>query len=273
MRTLLAVCLALLLAACGGGGDPAPDTGAPLRVYLMAGQSNILGADAVIDPSKVLDLADTHQQTEADRSSLFTLGGAESYPWGDVRGHDTVCFRQEYENGRRIKGHGPEVGFVRHVGGGVAVVKFAANFSTLEGGRSPWVPGGSVWAAWQSFVDTQLQALGRPYVVAGLVWDQGIDDGVMQRDGEAYATDLRAVLAGVRARFGPLPVVLARSVDSQIAGSTAMAPIRAAQVAVGSEPGNAWITLDDLPLVNTHHLTAAAQLVAGDRYATAMEAK
>ena len=40
----------------------------------------------------------------------------------------------------------------------------------------------------------------------------------------------------------------------------------------GGEPGNAWITVDDLPLVNTHHLTSEGQLEAGGRFAKAIQA-
>jgi hypothetical protein len=262
-----------LLAACGGGGDAPPAPAAPpLQVVIFAGQSNMAGADAIISPSRTEDLADTGQQTDADRSARFTsttMGLA--YQWGDIRGHRGASLGETTVNGKPVKVHGPEVGFSRSIGHRVAIIKFADNFTALENGRSPWVAPGSRWRAWQAFVDGQLATLGEPYKVVGFVWQQGIDDALLQRDGAAYEADLRQVAADLRARFGPLPFVLARSVNSPIAGGAAMAPIRAAQVAVGESAGNAWIDVDDLgPFVNAHHLTAAAQLVAGRRFAEAM---
>jgi len=244
----------------------------PVQVYLFAGQSNMLGADATIDPSGVKDLADVGRQTKADRSSMLAVGGAESYPWGDIRGHDGVYRSAREIGGRRVKAHGPEVGFNRVLGGRIAIIKYADNFKATENGRSPWVKPGSRWTAWQAFVDARLAALGRPYVVVGFVWHQGIDDGLLHRDRRSYQADLEQIAADLRAKFGNKPFVLARSVNSPLAGSAAMAPIRAAQEDVGSEPGNAWITVDDLPLVNTHHLTAAGQLEAGRRFAKAIQA-
>jgi hypothetical protein len=151
----------------------------------------------------------------------------------------------------------------------VAVIKYTDNFRALENSRSPWVPPGTRWTAWQAFVDHQLAALGRPYRIAGVAWFQGIDDGYIGRDRTAYTADLRAIVAGVRSKFGAVPFVLARSVDSRLVGPARMAPIRAGQVEVGADPGNAWIDVDDLPTVNVHHLTAAAQRVVGQRYGEA----
>lgn len=273
-RIVVAIWLCASLAACGGGGGTSTPTSGPLgvepvRVFIFAGQSNMLGADATISADKVHDLAEVALQTDVDRSSLLTVGGAESYPWGDIRGHNTVSLSEEFIAGLRVKGHGPEVGFNRALGGNVAIIKFAANYHALEGGRSAWVAPGSLWVQWQAFVDQQLAAIGKPYVIAGFVWSQGIDDGILRRDHDAYKADLRKIAADLRAKFGVRPFILAREVDSQVAGSAAMAPIRQAQVEVGNEPGNSWVTVDDLgPYVNTHHLSAAAQLVAGQRFAS-----
>jgi hypothetical protein len=272
---LLAVLLVLaaFLGGCGGGGDapPPPAAPAPLQVFIFAGQSNMAGTDAVISPSRTDDLAMLGQQTAADRGSRFTMATpVASYAWGDIRGHNGYSFGELTVNGKPVKVHGPEVGFERSIGRRVAIIKYADNFTALENGRSPWVAPGSRWRAWQAFVDAQLAALGEPYEVAGFVWHQGIDDGLLQRNRAAYEADLRQVAADLRARFGPRPFVLARSVDSPIAGAAAMAPIRAAQVAVGESAGNAWIDVDDLgPFVNFHHLTAAGQLLAGQRFAEA----
>lgn len=272
---VLSACL--LLASCGGGSDesdtPAPTESAtpPIPVFVFAGQSNMNGSDAAISlTTGVLDLVDMGLQTDMDRSALFTMATpSTSYPWGDIRGHNGYHYGRAFLDGKPVKVHGPEVGFNRTVGGNIAIVKYADNYQALEDGRSAWVKPGTRWTAWQAFVDQQLTSLGRPYKVVGVVWFQGIDDGLLNRPKEDYQADLIQLLADVRAKFGNVPVVVGRSVNSPIAGAAAMAPIRAAQVEVGSMPGNAWIDVDDLQIVADHHLSSAAQLTAGQRFGEA----
>lgn len=278
---LAALCLSVTLAACGGGDDtgaPAPasqqksDDANAISVYIFAGQSNMNGSDAIIAYEATLDLVDIGQQLPVDRTALFTMSTATtSYAWGDIRGHDGFHFGLATLGGKKVKVHGPEVGFNRYLGGDIAIVKYASNYTALENGRSAWVKPGSRWTSWQSFVDQQLSSIGRPYRVAGFVWFQGIDDGFQSRTQEAYKADLVQVIADVRAKYGNVPVVIGRSVDSPIAPTGGMAPIRAAQVEVGSMPGNSWIDVDGLPLVADHHLTSPAQLEIGRRFGVEME--
>src|SRR5687767_14452595 len=96
----------------------------PIDVFLLAGQSNMAGADSIVavPPGFI--------STEADRQTLFTgapvVEGARSsryYPWGELKGH--IGRPDELT-------HGPEVGFARrlHEAGvqPVAIVKMWANF-------------------------------------------------------------------------------------------------------------------------------------------------
>jgi Carbohydrate esterase, sialic acid-specific acetylesterase len=257
----------LCLSGCQRWLSSSPRT----KVFIFAGQSNMLGADALIDPElKTVDLSDLQQQTVEDLASWFTLGGQCSHAWGDIRGHATLSFAERELDGQTFKGHGPEVGFNRALGGGIAVIKWTGNFSALENGRSPWVGTGSFWTEWQKFVDERLESLDMPYEVAGFVWAQGIDDALVQRSHDDYIADLRQLIADLRAKYGNVPFVLARSVNSEVAGVDAMRPIRQAQLEVAAEPGNAWVDLDDLgPYVNIHHLTAQGQLTFGSRAAAA----
>ena len=51
----------------------------------------------------------------------------------------------------------------------------------------------------------------------------------------------------------------------------AMAQVRRAQVMIGeSVPFAAWIDVDDLPNVNTHHFSADSQLIIGRRFGEAL---
>jgi len=269
LKYTAAMFAAIALSACGGGGgSQAPAE--PVQVFIFAGQSNMLGSDAIITSNGTTDLAEAKEQVDADRASLFSFKSRTlSYPWGDLRGHDGYYMGEPLIYGKPAKVHGPEVGFNRRLGGNIVIIKYADNYNALENGRSAWVKPGTRWTAWQEYVDQQLATINGPYVVAGIIWDQGIDDGLLIRDGASYKADLQQIIRDVRAKFGAnKPFILARSVNSVIAGSVAMAPIRAAQVEVGSEPGNRWTDEDDLgPYVASHHLSEAAQLVSGKRFA------
>lgn len=221
--------------------------------------------------TKSKDMVDVGLRNAVDAASTFVLGGQVTYAWGDLRGHNNFYGGNPTYLGNTVKGHGPEIGFNRHLaaGGPMAIIKYTGNFSALQSSKSPWLSPGTLWTAWQAFVDARLAEVTSP-VVAGVVWFQGIDDGLLARTQAAYEADLRQMIVDLRTKFGAtLPFIMSRSINSQIAGSTNMAPIRAGQDVIGAETGNARIDVDDLsPLyVATHHMTAQAQLVSGQRFA------
>jgi hypothetical protein len=264
---------ALPLLACGGLETPMH-----YDLFILGGQSNMFGADAVIDGTdKTLDLDEAGLQTTADTSALFRLGGPTyTYAWGEIIGHQGTSFGVDNVATVPIQVHGPEVGLNRTLYAAattpLAITKYANNFAALESGRSPWVSPGSLWTAWQAEVDdalADLVSLGHTYTVVGFCWAQGIDDGLLARSQVDYEADLRDIIADLRTKFGAsIPFILSRSVNSSIVGSTDMAPIRAGQVAVAADANNAWVDLDDLtPYVNTHHLSAASQIIHGNRMA------
>lgn len=270
--------LLLLVAAVitGAGSPAAADEPEPFNVFILAGLSNMAGADSVVPESPLF------QQTLADRATLFTTaplpGGAKSasfVAWETVRGHSV----------KNNLSHGPEVGFARtlHQAGwkNVAIVKVYANF-----GRNqkiwPWGAGGHLFEAWTEFVDDRLAELrkqGRPLAVRGFVWHQGIDDAIHGVFTNRYEQHLTRLIGLLRKRYNAdhAPFVLARSVNSRIAQPTPdpekkspMAAVRRAQMQIAkSVPLVAWINVDDLPNVNTHHFTAEGQLIIGRRFGNA----
>ena len=249
----------------------------PIDVFLLAGQSNMAGADSIIPqpPGFV--------STEADRQTLFTgapvTEGARSSrycPWGELKGHlgrpDELT-------------HGPEVGFARrlHEAGvrPIAIIKMWANFKR-EAPAWPWREGGELFMPWMAFVDERLAELrerGFEPQVRGFVWHQGIDDALHGKLAGQYEQNLSDLIAALRRRHGSAdtPFILARSVDSPIgrrqygSGPDApMAVVRRSQVAVAKKtPRAAWVSVDDLPNVNQHHFSAESQLVIGRRFGDA----
>ena len=263
----------LLAVASWLAGSPAAEQ-RRLAVFLFAGQSNMAGADSIVaDPPGF-------QQTEADKAARFTTAplpqaqeAREYFPWGDIRGH-------RGPGGKQV--HGPEVGFSRELfragWRNVTIIKAYGNFSRDADGW-PWAPGGHLYETWTRFVDgrlAELNAKGYRYRVCGFVWHQGIDDAIHGKLAASYGHNLTNLITALRKRYADdgTPFVLARSVDSPIARAITgsgdgdpMALVRRAQVAIGSTvPGAAWIDVDDLPLVTSHHFTAEAQLVIGKRF-------
>jgi hypothetical protein len=268
------VCVFLLLLLT------APADGAVMKVFIFAGQSNMAGADAAIAGTGAQNLVGAGLQTAADRNTRFTYGASfdaanvDSYAWGDVRGHLT----------KGVYVHGPEVGFERtlfaHGIQDVAIIKVANNFSVPNSGPWPWTntnAGSSspdFYNQWSAFINARLAELtsnGNTYTVAGIVWDQGIDDALNNTTQTQYQNNLTRLIRQLRTDYGTptTPFVLARS-KSTMPSPTAMDAVRAAQVAVAStDPYGDWIDTDDLPNVNIHHFSAASQLVIGDREANA----
>lgn len=262
--------LAVLIAFCAT--PVIADDQPVLNVFVLAGQSNMAGADSevAIPPGFV--------QTTADRKTRFTMAplpdGEKSslyVPWGEIRGHQA--------KGKLV--HGPEVGFARALYAAgwrdMALVKVHANFGR-DAESWPWGKGGTLHDHWTRFVDTRIEELkanGHRVKVCGFLWHQGIDDAIHGRLASEYKQNLSDLIGVLRARYAAenTPFVLARSVNSRIAqtapdpnGTLPMSLVRRAQVAVGeSVPFTAWINVDDLPNVNTHHFSADSQLVIGER--------
>jgi hypothetical protein len=273
IRFVAALLLVVVFQASGPISRIAVAEKTTLNVFLLAGQSNMAGADSeVAEPPGF-------QQTAADRATRFTMApipdGEKSkqyVPWGEIRGHQA----------KDKLVHGPEVGFARALYAtgwrDVAIMKVHANF-----GRDvqswPWGEGGALFDAWTKFVDArlaELRAQGYSTRVCGFVWHQGIDDAIHGKLASRYERNLSDLIGVLRKRYADeqTPFVLARSVNSRIAqpnpdlgNNSSMAMVRRAQVKIGeSVPYVAWNDVDDLPNVNTHHFSADSQLVIGRRF-------
>ncbi len=262
--------IAVSLATAGSSCHAQEDR--TLQLFLMAGQSNMAGADSEVEGQVFV-------QTESDRMTRFTAASipfeeSRFVPWGDIRGH-------------RIKDkltHGPEVGFSRTLYSEgwkhLAIIKVSGNFRR-DATDWPWGEGNTFFKIWTQFVDDRVDELkkeGYTVKVAGFVWHQGIDDAIHQKLAVDYQQNLTHLIESLRRRYASpnTPFVLARSVFSPIAQpspdpdqSSPMAHVRRAQVAVADAvPHVGWIDTDDLPKVNRHHFSAASQIIIGQRFAT-----
>lgn len=265
------------------------------NVFFFAGQSNCAAADGICDGNcttarcalgqGILDLNGLGQQQTADLNSLVAATASVSvYSLGDARG--TIGSSYGYStdtNGDHYKVCGSEIGFIRglYASGwrNIVVIKFWGNYSSLEGGVSAWVSPNSKWTAMINAFTSRLSELtaygagGNTYTIRGMLWHQGIDDGLLHRSESAYEADLTQIISDIRSTYGAnLPFILARSVNSTLVGDPYMGYIRSGQVDVATATSYSdYINLDDLtPYVNTHHISAASHLTLGGRMATAM---
>ena len=249
-----------------------------LNVFLLAGQSNMAGADSVVAEPPGF------QQTDADRAARFTaapLPEGDQSPsyvsWGNIRGHRAAPARPLI--------HGPEVGFARTLYAAgwrdVAIIKVYANFRR-DVETWPWGQNASLFNAWTKFVDARLAELtadGSKARVRGFVWHQGIDDAIHGKLASHYERNLSDLIAVLRKRYADntAPFILARSVNSPIAQAVSgsrenspMSVVRRAQMVVGESVSQAaWINVDDLPNVNRHHFSADSQLIIGQPFGEA----
>ena len=265
-----------MLFLLGAASADATSDARVVNVFLLAGQSNMAGADSEVT------VPPGFQQTAADQETRFTTAplpeGETSpryVPWGEIKGHEA--------KGKLV--HGPEVGFARALYAAgwrdVAIINVYANFRR-DARVWPWGEGGELFAAWTKFVDARLAevaAEGRTTRICGFVWHQGIDDAIHGTFAGQYEHNLSKLIGALRKRYATehTPFVLARSVNSRIAqplpdpeSKSPMAQVRRAQVKVGeSVPFAAWIDVDDLPNVNTHHFSSESQLIIGRRFGEA----
>lgn len=273
LRWFLPVASACLLSVAAAAEQPT------VNLFLLAGQSNMAGADSVVLVPPGFD------PTAADLQAKFTTApvpdgeaAAEYLPWGPIRPHAAS------PPGKPV--HGPEVGFVRALDASgwrqIAIIKVYANFGR-DVSTWPWAEGEPLFQEWTRFVDARVAELaqeGAAVRVCGFLWHQGIDDAIHGALAHQYQQNLTALIGSLRRRYATetTPFVLARSVNSRIAeprpdpaGKSPMAMVRNAQVATAeSVPVCAWINVDDLPNVNTHHFSAESQLEIGRRFATAL---
>lgn len=262
--------LPLLLALLPGAQD-APRK-PPLRIFVLAGQSNMEG------PGSVEQLAQIAPELMEPRDDVWCV--YEGRPRGPLK----PGF------GFRSGNFGPELVFGHVVGDAleedVLIIKSGIGGTTLDG---DWRPpsaveraGGEVGLLYRHLivrvhdllshlgeVDPRYQ--GQGYVLGGFLWLQGESDAPPER-APHYEANFTDLVNDVRSDLGvpDLPVVVGQINDSPAwDGGDNQGPIvRAAQVAVAEELPNCAIfaTLDLDP---GYHYDTPSFLKIGDRFAAA----
>ncbi len=260
-RGMIAV---LVLLGCG-----TPGSAALLQVYMLGGQSNMVGQGSAGD------LPPSLQGPQAD--VLLYAQAATPGIGGQLVALQPASTRTD-AFGRQF---GPEVLFGRTLADArpernIALIKYAVGATSLA---DDWNPvSGSAYAGFRNTVSAGLAAIraaGHSYELAGMIWMQGERDTRSDADAHNYEANLTAFIADIRGRYGEnLPLVIGQLSSNQTALDAArLATIRAAQASVaGAVAQTALVSTDDLELLSDDlHFNAAGQMLLGERFALAME--
>jgi hypothetical protein len=269
-RRLLAAVLVLgilssdpVLAGKGGGGKPPADPPPPaalipVKVILMAGQSNMGGRGVDAD---LATLAPELQTPQTD-VRIFHQGG-----WNDL----------QPGLGDLADSFGPELAFGRDMADAlpndnIALIKYSSGGTNLA---DDWNPNtqGSMWTGFVNSVNSALATLD-PQVYApqivGMVWMQGERDSKFEDMALAYEQNLTNFIQAVRVQFNSpdLPFIIGQ-IHSKNTGEFKYV-IQDAQMNVWlNVPNTGFVYTDDLSLHDDLlHYNSVGTLDLGARFAS-----
>lgn len=273
----------LAVTACGVvlgcSASVAPGAGKPVKVYLMAGQSNMVG------PGSNKYVAQKHPELMTPRKDVWCVSaGKVSGPLKPGYGYGEDSFGLELTMGHVL---------------GDAVDNPIVLFKTSTGGTTlhrDWRPpsavkraGGTVGPLYTRMIrrfhnmlanrDEALGHLkGRPIELAGFVWFQGENDCCAKDEGGKgfwtyYEENLKDLLADVRGELGvaELPVLIVQINDScwdglPNRGGTLLRPMQ--QRVAESDANATWIKTCDLN--SGYHYDSPSHIIIGRRAGEAL---
>lgn len=232
-----------------------PVLGAELELFIMAGQSNMVGG------AQVELIADGHP----------TFNDQILYSHNTETATElSVPLQPREKNGTR-RFFGPEIGFGQHLTdaghANVAIIKYARGGTSLG---SSWAPDSTLRNDFYNFVDTALAdfvSLGHTYTLQGFVWVQGSGDANILSRAEEYDENLNQFVGEVEARYGQATTIINRyHIDSDRPYVT---ELRTSQMEFGaSSPDHYVIHTDDLTLNSDNiHFNTSMHLEVGHRLA------
>ncbi|MBC7967715.1 MAG: hypothetical protein H7Z17_17515 [Fuerstia sp.] len=191
-RTVFTAILCLAAFANIPGGSAFADD--VIRVFLFAGQSNMVGADAHAD--RIDEFPDFRgagaPQDDVLYSYILGNGDQASNGWGPLRPLDSF---------------GPEITFARrvrqHIQSPVAIIKSAVGGTTVAFDWNPDAPdkGQKLYPRTLRLIRESLQELDRrglKYQLEGVMWHQGENDMLDRNLYKQYAAGLTKLIAKLR---------------------------------------------------------------------------
>ena len=216
MRKLGYAVVVAVLCLFGMGVRPAVARApvAPVRLYVFAGQSNMVGAATM-----AAQLPTIAPKLQVPKNLVSFWGPTTDAPrsWAPLQAPTEVWKNMFHE------GFGPELSAGRalselHPGQRIGIVKFAWNATSLAW---DWDPNRS-HSKYQAMIDGTRRAMRRlaakhhaPVRVSGFFWLQGESDADTAEHASSYGASLREFIASVRADLSApkLPFVIAQIDD------------------------------------------------------------
>ncbi|MCB9778572.1 MAG: hypothetical protein H6742_08430 [Alphaproteobacteria bacterium] len=251
------------------GGVDSGDSPRTVRVWVLAGQSNMVGIGQVNGLPPRLQLAqDDVEIWWSGEPRWRPLAPSSAYSSGTAR-----YTGPEVSFGRTLADALPDtdVKLIKHAVGGTDL---AAYWHPGEAAGDP--AAGEGYATLMDTVDAArdaLDAAGIEYRIAGFVWMQGESDAIDADTAAAYQVNLQHLVERVRSdlRDPELPFVLGRIDCTGVCAFRET--VRAAQQAVAdADPYVFAIETDDLGLypADPWHYQGLGQRVMGERFAQAL---
>ncbi|WP_441286788.1 sialate O-acetylesterase [Sorangium sp. KYC3313] len=286
----------------------APALAQPVKVFVLAGQSNMVGygvgRQLPVELQSQPDVWYDHYNPDAREGGPYAA--ATSADWGPLEPKgEARRYGPEITFGRAIAAAYPEhriaivkmaqggTNLVEHWGRGLApdpeVLYKSQLYHALLGNLDSATYEGDRALRYPEEVTrldgalARLESEGYAYEIAALVWMQGENEAGWSA-AFSYGDTLRGFIAAIRADLGVpgLPVVLGRVSDNLYpanggpiaAGREAnIDAVRAAQVTVAEEdPRVAWVDTDDFTARapdDAYHFDSAAYQLLGERFAEA----
>ncbi len=270
-RQLCFLILGSLFGSQALGKDPDNLT----RVFLFAGQSNMVGADA--DPKRINEFPSYRGMGETTQEVLFSydLGGRDSQSQG-------------WEMLRPLKMFGPELTFAKRVQASVdvpiAIIKSAVGGTTVAFDWNPDAPeeGQKLYPRTLRHIRESLEALDNkhiPYRVEAVMWHQGENDMLNPKLCGRYAEGLTKLIHRLRSDLNlpELPWYIAETSEKGIWGMDHrknLGVLRTEQEKVlQTVPGTHWVPTSHLAFEVMksgqphYHFGTQGQLQLGEAFA------
>jgi hypothetical protein len=194
MKHLILLLLPALLVETSRAAETDADTKS-LRVFIFAGQSNMVGSDSKVDDIKRFPPFAGLEMPQDNVRFSYNIGREDkltSNGWIALQPVNGVV--------------GPELSFARRVvqetGAPIAIIKCAAGGTTLGGDWNPDEPGGfKLYPLALELVRSSLAELEKekvPYRIEGFMWHQGENDMFDDKFKPAYGANLKNFLASWR---------------------------------------------------------------------------
>ncbi len=244
-----------------------------IKIFLFAGQSNMLGQGRV-DDLKDVELATQNVQIFVAEDGYPFIGRNIQNKSGkyilQLAQDVTTASWQPFS----VQGHvfGPEIGFLKayaeqHPKEKVGIIKFAVNGSSLV---KQWQGNGhhKLGILQPQFIRIIKAALSQQinYSVEGFFWMQGESDSRNEASAQAYAKALHFLISEVRSACGnkAVPFICGR-INPPVKKYKGVGIVRQAQMDC-LLPATSWVDCDDLPKKKDEvHYNSAGQLILGQR--------